>query len=105
MLGPGAEQLGIPYRISECNSYFNGGAFGVSDSYASSLWVIDFLFHVALGGATGVNMHGGGNSPGYTPIADNDGGVVEARPVYYGMLLFTLAGPGTILETQLWPEP
>jgi hypothetical protein len=101
MLNPGAEQLGIPYRISECNSFYNGGAVGVSNSYASSLWVIDFLFDVALGGATGVNMHGGGNAPGYTPIADNDGGVVEARPVYYGMLLFTLAGPGTLLETQL----
>ncbi len=46
-------------------------------------------------------MHGGGNAPGYTPIADNDGGVVEARPVYYGMLLFALAGPGTLLATQL----
>jgi hypothetical protein len=101
MLKPGAEQLGIPYRISECNSFYNGGAVGVSNSYASSLWVIDFLFDVALNGATGVNMHGGGNAPGYTPIADNDGGVVEARPVYYGMLLFTLAGPGTLLETQL----
>jgi hypothetical protein len=101
MLNPGAEQLGVPYRISECNSFYNGGAVGVSNSYASSLWVIDFLFDVALGGATGVNMHGGGNAPGYTPIADNDGGVVEARPVYYGMLLFTLAGPGTLLETQL----
>jgi hypothetical protein len=101
MLKPGAEQLSIPYRISECNSFYNGGAVGVSNSYASSLWVIDFLFDVALSGATGVNMHGGGNAPGYTPIADNDGGVVEARPVYYGMLLFTLAGPGTLLETQL----
>ncbi len=59
-LKAGAQQLGIPYRISECNSFSNGGAAGVSDSYASSLWVIDFLFNVALGGATGVNMHGGG---------------------------------------------
>jgi hypothetical protein len=101
MLNPGADQLGIPYRISECNSFYNGGAVGVSNSYASSLWVIDFLFQVAFSGATGVNMHGGGNAPGYTPIADNDGGVVEARPVYYGMLLFALAGSGTLLETQL----
>ena len=51
--------------------------------------------------STGVNMHGGGRSPGYTPIADDDGGVIEARPEYYGLLLFTLAGPGTLLETQL----
>jgi hypothetical protein len=100
-LSAGAQQLGIPYRISECNSFSNGGAAGVSNSYASSLWVIDFLFNVALGGATGVNMHGGGNSPGYTPIADDSGAVIEARPEYYGLLLFTLAGSGTLLETQL----
>jgi hypothetical protein len=40
---PGGEQLGIPYRITECNSFYNGGAVGVSNSYASSLWVIDFF--------------------------------------------------------------
>jgi len=101
LLNAGAQQLGIPYRISECNSFDNGGVPGVSNSYASSLWVIDFLFDVALGGGTGVNMHGGGRSPGYTPIADDDGGVVEVRPEYYGLLLFTLAGRGTLLETQL----
>ena len=100
-LKAGAQQLGIPYRISECNSFGNGGAAGVSDSYASSLWVIDFLFDVALGGSNGVNMHGGGNAPGYTPIADHSGAVLEARPEYYGLLFFTLGGTGTLLKTQL----
>jgi hypothetical protein len=100
-LSAGAQQLRIPYRISECNSFSNGGAAGVSDSYASSLWVIDFLFAAAQGGATGVNMHGGGNGPGYTPIADDSGGVIETRPEYYGLLLFALAGPGPLLATQL----
>jgi hypothetical protein len=101
LLNSGARQLSLPYRISECNSFYNGGAASVSDSYASSLWVIDFLFNVALGGAVGVNMHGGGNGPGYTPIADDSGGVIEARPEYYGLLLFALAGSGTLLETEL----
>jgi hypothetical protein len=101
ILKAGAQQLGIPYRISECNSFFNGGAAGVSNSYASSLWVLDFLFNAAMGGASGVNMHGGGNAPGYTPIADDSGAVIEARPEYYGLLLFALAGTGTLLETQL----
>jgi len=101
LLNAGARQLSLPYRISECNSFYNGGAASVSDSYASSLWVIDFLFNVALGGAVGVNMHGGGNGPGYTPIADDSGGVIEARPEYYGLLLFALAGSGTLLETEL----
>jgi hypothetical protein len=101
LLQAGARQIGTPYRISECNSFNHGGVPGISNSYASALWVIDFLFDVALGGGTGVNMHGGGRSPGYTPIADDDGGVVEVRPEYYGLLLFSLAGPGTLLETQL----
>ena len=101
ILNAGAQQLGIPYRVSECNSFFNGGAAGVSNSYASSLWVLDFLFNAAIGGATGVNMHGGGNAPGYTPIADDSGAVIEARPEYYGLLLFSLAGTGSLLETQL----
>ncbi len=101
ILKAGAQQLGIPYRISECNSFFHGGAAGVSNSYASALWVLDFLFNAAMSGATGVNMHGGGNAPGYTPIADDSGAVIEARPEYYGLLLFALAGTGTLLETQI----
>jgi hypothetical protein len=101
VLQAGAQAIGIPYRMSECNSYYNGGAPGVSDSYASSLWVIDYLFNCAQGGASGVNFHGGGNSTGYTPIADSSGAVVGARPEYYGMLFFTLAGEGTLYQTQV----
>ena len=41
------------------------------------------------------------SAPGYTPIADDSGAVIEARPEYYGLLLFALAGSGTLLETQL----
>jgi len=101
LLKSGAAAIGVPYRMAECNSYYNGGADGVSDSYASALWVIDFLFNCAQGGAVGVNFHGGGNSSGYTPIANSGGSVIEARPEYYGMLLFALAGPGALYATQV----
>jgi hypothetical protein len=100
-LNTGAKGIGVPFRISECNSYYNGGSDGVSDAYCSSLWVIDFLFDCALGGSSGTNFHGGGNSDGYTPIADSGGAVVEARPEYYGILFFTLAGQGTLYTTSL----
>jgi hypothetical protein len=100
-LETGAAQIGIPYRMAECNSFYNGGASGVSNSYGSSLWVIDYLFNCAQNGASGVNLHGGGNGTGYTPIADSNGVVQEARPEYYGVLLFTLAGEGTLYTTQL----
>jgi hypothetical protein len=101
MLRTSSQSTGIPFRLGECNSYFNGGAVGISNSYASTLWVIDFLFNSALGGATGVNLHGGGSYAGYTPIADKAGAVVEVRPEFYGMMLFALAGQGTLYQTSL----
>ena len=101
VLNAGAKSLGVPYRVAEANSFYGGGASGVSNSYASSLWVIDFLFNCAQAGAVGANLHGGGNSDGYTPIADWNGVIVSARPEYYGMLFFTLAGQGTLCTTAL----
>lgn len=100
-LDQGATGIGVPFRMSECNSFYNGGASGVSDSYASALWVLDYLFNCALGGAAGVNFHGGGNGSGYTPIANSGPTVTGVRPEYYGILLFTLAGQGTLYATQI----
>jgi hypothetical protein len=101
MLEAASHSTGIPFRIGECNSYFNGGATGISNSYASALWVLDFIFTCAQGGAVGVNLHGGGHASGYTPIADKAGVVVEARPEFYGLTLFSLAGQGAICETTI----
>jgi hypothetical protein len=90
------------YRIAEANSYYNGGSPGVSDAYGSALWVIDFLFGLAAGGASGVNLHGGGDGPGYTPIAnDTAGNIVAARPEYYGVLLFALAAQGRLVSATV----
>ena len=100
-LKSGARASASPSGCTECNSYYNGGSSGVSNAYCSSLWVIDFLFNNAQGGSVGTNFHGGGNGDGYTPIADSDGAVVEARPEYYGILFFTLAGQGTLYTTSL----
>jgi hypothetical protein len=86
----------LGFRLDEANSFWNGGAPHVSDSFASALWVIDFLFECAAGGASGVNLHGGGDSPGYTPIADNGASIEEVRPEYYGMLLFAMAAHGSM---------
>jgi hypothetical protein len=96
-----AAAVAVPFRLAETNSFYNGGTPNVSDSYASALWVIDHLFTIALGGSVGANLHGGGDSGGYTPIADNNGIVVGARPEYYGALLCTLAGQGPLLSTTI----
>jgi len=96
-----SQSVDVPYRFAETNSFYNGGAPNVSDSYASALWVIDHLFACASNGAQGINLHGGGDSSGYTPIADSDGVVVDARPEFYGVTLFTLAGQGTLRQTTI----
>jgi hypothetical protein len=94
-----SQSVDVPYRFAETNSFYNGGAPNVSDSYASALWVIDHLFACASNGAQGINLHGGGNSGGYTPIADSNGAVVAARPEFSGVTLFTLAGEGLLQQT------
>jgi hypothetical protein len=88
------------YRLAECNSYYNGGAPNVSDAFGSALWVVDFLFTLAQNGAAGANLHGGGRGPGYTPLADDGTNVVEVRPEYYGIALFTSAADGALLTAQ-----
>jgi len=100
-LETGSQAIGIPFRLAECNSYDRGGSPGVSNAYASSLWMVDFLYECAQGGASGVNLNGGGHGAGYQPIADENGAVIEIRPEYYGILLFILAGQGTLYQTQV----
>jgi hypothetical protein len=92
-----AADAGVPQgmRYDEANSFYNGGRPNVSNAYGTAFWVMDFMFTCAVAGCTGVNLHSGGSGPGYTPIADNDGVVADARPEYYGMLMFTQACPGT----------
>ena len=89
------------FRLGEANSFFNGGAPHVSDTFASSLWAIDFLFECARGGAEGVNFHGGGESSGYTPIADDGRTVQAVRPEYYGIYLFSMAARGRMLTVNV----
>jgi hypothetical protein len=100
-LEPPAAAAGVPFRLAETNSFYHGGAPNVSDTYASAMWVIDDLFTIALGGCVGANFHGGGDSTGYTPIADDDGVVQEARPEYYGIQFQALAGQGPLLATTI----
>jgi hypothetical protein len=78
----------------------------VSNAFGSALWVLDYLFTNASKGSTGVNFHGGGTGQDgttpfyYAPIEEVDGVVTGAQPIFYGMLLFRLAGTGTLLGTS-----
>ncbi len=98
-LKSGAQGIGIPFRIAECNSVSRGGQDGVSNVYAATLWAIDFLFNCAQGGSIGVNFHGGGSATGYAPIAMSNGRVVSVQPLFYGMYFFSKVGAGTLCSS------
>ncbi len=91
---------GGKWRMAETNSFYNGGAPGVSNNAGSALWALEYCFTLAQYGASGVNFHGGGRGAGYTPIANApDGKIVEARPEYYGLYLFSRMAHGSLVKT------
>jgi hypothetical protein len=71
---------------------------------AAALWVLDYMFTLACHGCSGVNMETGVNQLGfissYSPIGDDEQGHHSARPEYYGMLAFSLAGRGDLLPVE-----
>ena len=91
---------GLPFRMAETNSCYQGGKPGVSDTFASALWAADLMYQLAQAGAIGVNFHGGGYG-WYTPVAGTRENGFAARPIYYGMLLFAIAGAGRLVMTAL----
>lgn len=54
-----ADQHALPFRISEGNSYYNGGRDGTSNVFASALWGADFMLALAQRGVASMHFHGG----------------------------------------------
>ncbi len=50
---------GRTFRMTEGNTIYRGGKWGVSDVFASALWGADYLFQLMSLGYCGVNLHGG----------------------------------------------
>src|SRR6185503_19730371 len=86
------------------NSFYGGGKDGVSNSFASALWVLDYLFVLAGYGCTGVNLETGVNHLGkistYTPIGDDLKGNYTAAPEYYGLKAFAQLPKGELLSVE-----
>jgi hypothetical protein len=95
------------WRMGENNTCSGHGQQGVSDTLISALWAIDYMFEVAKRGGSGINFHNGelgqdGTVPFYyEPIKEDKGVVVQVQPEYYGMLLFSQAGVGSMVSTTV----
>jgi len=90
-----AHAHGVPFRLDELNSASCRGRAGVSDTFASSLWLLDTLFNEAAVGVDGVNIHTLPGAP-YEPFTfthDAAGWHARVHPSFYGALMFTRAFP------------
>jgi hypothetical protein len=90
-------------RMSETNTVACGGATGLSDSYASALWAVDYMLTGVKHGVVGMNFHGGlGMSCQlYTPLCQVGTNEYTAQPIYYGMLFTHLLGSGHLLPAAV----
>jgi len=82
-------------RVDELNSVACRGKAGVSDTFASALWVTDALFSLARVGVDGIDMHTLPDAA-YELFQFSDPGgrwQGQVRPVYYGLQLFAQAAP------------
>jgi hypothetical protein len=94
------KKTGLPYRISEGNSCWNGGQRGVSDTFASALWCADVMLRFASYGISGVYLHGGGNGI-YSPIVGSPSAGFSKRPEYFGMQFAQRFAGSTLMQVKL----
>jgi hypothetical protein len=83
----------IPLRLDETNDISCHGAPGVSDSFASALWGLDYVVRAMRAGLAGVNFHDLIAEPrAYSPLAATNqralaAGALSAKPEWYALLL------------------
>lgn len=95
---------GLPYRMSEGNSCWDGGKVGVSDVHAASVWGANRMLDWARRGWIGVNWHGGGYG-NYSPIVGTPSKGYARRPLYYGTQFAQMLDGATFLEATTVPDP
>jgi hypothetical protein len=84
---------GIRIRLDEANTVSCGGRNGVSNTFASALWAVDFIVRAMASGLAGINLQGNpANCRGYSPVCAPTArrlaaGALRAQPEWYALLL------------------
>ncbi|HTQ30287.1 MAG TPA: glycosyl hydrolase family 79 C-terminal domain-containing protein [Opitutaceae bacterium] len=105
---PGVQASGLPYRLEETNNFFNGGAEDVSDTYASALWGLDYMWWWAEHGAAGLNFHTGdkvaaadASAPCRYAVFLTSPAGYAVHPLGYAMKAFALGSRGRLVPADL----
>jgi hypothetical protein len=97
-LANAATVANVPFRMSETNSFYNGGQLGASNTMASALWALDYMYVLASNKVSGINFHNPSNGP-YS-IWDYTSGTYSVQPMYYGLLAFNQGSKGSLVSTS-----
>jgi hypothetical protein len=82
-----------PFRLDEANTVSCGGVAGISNTFASALWAVNYLAKAMTMGVAGINLQGNpDNCDGYTPVCapsteSQAAGTLGARAEWYALLL------------------
>lgn len=106
--GPATLAEGLSYRLEEANNFYNGGASDVSDTFASALWGLDFMYWWAEHGADGLNFHTGDKVAAgaelrpsrYTAYFSTPDGFA-VRPLGYGIKAFDIGRHGRFVPSTI----
>ena len=108
---PATKKQHLGYRLEECNSFFNGGRDEVSNTFASALWALDFLYWWAEHDCAGVNFHTGDavsmnetlSAPRYALFLTSEDGY-RVNPIAYAFKAFDVGSHGTLVSAKLKSE-
>ncbi|THH33380.1 hypothetical protein EUX98_g815 [Antrodiella citrinella] len=94
-----AQQAGKPFLMMETNTASCGGFPGVSDSFGSALWGLDYGLQMAYSNFSGAMLHVGGTDDTYNPFTPPPTNQSQfhqwsVAPLYYSALVMAEAlGP------------
>ncbi len=99
---------GLGYRFEEANSFYDGGALDVSDTFASALWALNFQWWWASHGMIGINFHTGDkvaardmNKPcRYATFWTAPDGY-NVHPIGYAEKMFSLGSCGRMMPVKI----
>ena len=106
-----AQETEVPFRMDETNTVSCGGVAGISDTFASALWAVNYLTKAMTMGVSGINLEGNpANCEGYTPVCapsaeDLVTGTLRAQPEWYALLLAKALIGERPVPTTVKPKP
>ncbi|HEY4417855.1 MAG TPA: hypothetical protein VGO57_19340, partial [Verrucomicrobiae bacterium] len=108
---PGVISNGLAYRFEEANSFYDGGASNVSDTFTSALWALNYQWWWAEHGMIGINFHTGDkvaardeNKPcRYASFWTVTNGY-NVHPIAYAEKMFSLGSRGRLIPVEILPN-